>query len=296
MLKCSMVILNYRDSKRAMNLALRCSKYECVDRIVLVDNCSGDGSYEFLKEIKHEKIDVIQTQKNGGFAYGNNYGIRYIIEKYNSKYILCANTDTLFENEQIKECINSLEKHSDVGLVSTRMKDINGVEEKSNWNFLTYSYAIKNAFWSFRRKKYNDMLKHVYNNDFEIVDVVRGSFMMFRAKAIKKASFFDEATFLYGEELIISKRLLQAGYKTGLVTNLYYTHNHVYFKSTIDTEVKTFSDILKSEMYFLKQYCNVKGIKLKILKCFDKFSALEWRIILNLKEIKSKHSQKSVGK
>lgn len=100
-------------------------KNQCKIRIVVVDNCSPDGAgraiLEHMRNIcletslaesmflfKHEsgcEIDVICRPVNEGFSMGNNYGYRYIIEKYSPRFLIVANSDVEFIQENFIELI-----------------------------------------------------------------------------------------------------------------------------------------------------------------------------------------------
>ena len=75
MSKIGMVILNYNDYETTSNYIDMIKNYKSINYIVVVDNNSTDGSYEKLSKINSNKIKVIKTDKNKGYAYGNNFGI-----------------------------------------------------------------------------------------------------------------------------------------------------------------------------------------------------------------------------
>lgn len=277
---CAMVILNYKDCKRARKLAEKCAEYNVIEKIVIVDNCSNDGSYEYLSEICNEKTCVIASKKNGGFGAGNNIGARYLIENYNPQYILLANTDAVFPEENIFQCIKTLEEDKKLGLVSTRMKGVDDEEQKSSWSFASYKEHLLTCFWWYRRKNYLSAKKiqKVYETQYVYVDVVRGSFMLFRAEALKKAGFFDENVFLYAEEVIIASRLQKAGYKVGLVTNIWYIHDH-YDIIQSNKGYNSLKRLMKSAYYYQCNYRNINQLQ-KILMCICMmWGRLEQRVI-----------------
>ena len=77
----AMVILNYNDMKVTEKLTRAVMDYECLDRVIVVDNRSTDGSYEYLKNcFRKSEVDIIQAPVNGGYATGNNFGVRYAID------------------------------------------------------------------------------------------------------------------------------------------------------------------------------------------------------------------------
>ena len=72
--------------------------------IILVDNASTDGSKEFFE--KDERIKYIYSEKNGGFGYGNNLGMKVA----KGKYFFLLNSDTLLINNAIKKFYDYAEK------------------------------------------------------------------------------------------------------------------------------------------------------------------------------------------
>lgn len=64
--------------------------------IVIVDNASPNESYSKLQQLESNKVHVIQSDGNGGFAKGNNLGINYAI-KSGAEYCLLLNNDTIVD-------------------------------------------------------------------------------------------------------------------------------------------------------------------------------------------------------
>lgn len=283
-MKSSMVILNYMDKNRALELSRRCITFSCIDKVVIVDNCSPDDSYSWLKQENDDvNIEIIKSEKNGGFSYGNNYGAKYLIKKYNPKYILFANTDTFFEENDVIACLQKLNEEKDLGLVSIRIHDPNGNEENSCWKHKNYFQMTMFCLCLYRRRKYKDFYYSLKEDeDFKIVDVVRGSFMCFKTKALTDIDFFDENTFLYYEEDIISRRLEKKSYRVGILTNHYYIHNHIYSKNQDYLKVKRNLD--KSLIYYLENYYNLNIFQKGFTKTIMKYSLFEERFRHKLKK------------
>ena len=91
--KIGVVILNYNDSETSIKLISSLEKYDIVNRIVIVDNCSTDDSFTILSQNTSSKVEVVKSARNGGYGYGNNYGIRYLNETVHPSHILIANPD-----------------------------------------------------------------------------------------------------------------------------------------------------------------------------------------------------------
>lgn len=101
------VILNYKTWREAAACAesiLKTQQGQDI-RIVLVDNGSGNGSEESLREefAGEKRVHVIASEKNLGFARGNNLGIRYARSHFEPDFIVAANSDIIFEQEDYCE-------------------------------------------------------------------------------------------------------------------------------------------------------------------------------------------------
>ena len=93
-MKTAIIILNYNDLETTKNMLNLIKDYKILDLIVIVDNKSLDNSYQELKKFENSKIKVLETDKNLGYAYGNNYGLNYL-ENKNIDNVIISNPDVL---------------------------------------------------------------------------------------------------------------------------------------------------------------------------------------------------------
>lgn len=77
MSKSIIIILMDNDSDSTIDLLENIKDYQSLEKIVVVDNCSTNDSYEIVKKYENEHIHVIKTQANDGIAKGNNLGSEY---------------------------------------------------------------------------------------------------------------------------------------------------------------------------------------------------------------------------
>ena len=70
------IVLNYNDFDNTFHYINRIRNYAKLDYILIVDNCSTDESFERLQKLKDDKVNVIRTDRNEGYASGNNFGVR----------------------------------------------------------------------------------------------------------------------------------------------------------------------------------------------------------------------------
>lgn len=285
MLKSGIVILNYNDASTTKHLVKMIEEYESINNIVIVDNCSTDNSYNILKNLRTDKIDVIQSEKNGGYAYGNNYGSKHLINKYNINIIFIANPDVEF-GENITTEILEIFQNQNYALLSGVMYNLEGkISETPAWPVPTFKDDLIGCFilLSKLNKRRNRI---VVKQKTPIVDVgvLPGSFFAIRAEVLKEIDYFDEGTFLFCEERILAKKMLDKGYRAGLVTGLSYYHIHGSSIGKIYKAVNSKRIIYESRLYYQKKYIKINKCQEMILKICMKISLIEFRIYLQIKK------------
>jgi TonB-dependent SusC/RagA subfamily outer membrane receptor len=92
--------------------------------VLIVDNDSQNSSFENLSKefVNNSRVRVIESEKNGGYAYGNNFGLKYI-EKEDYNYIVISNNDIIIDDElllyKLTERYSSLHKPAFLSPVQT---------------------------------------------------------------------------------------------------------------------------------------------------------------------------------
>lgn len=254
MSKTGIVILNYNDYETTIDMLNNIKDYDSLDHIVVVDNKSTDNSYEILKPYESKKIDVIQSKANKGYSYGNNVGIKHLINIYNVDYVIISNPDITVENETIKLLSSELDKNDNIKLIAPVIHELGGL--KKGWKLPTYYgevITICNTRQRFH-KNYGLYDDNHYNDLLSKVDVVSGCFFMIRSAVLKEINYFDEGTFLYYEENILGHILKDKGYETYILNDTHVTHNLSVSVDKSIKKIKKFKILVKSLMYYEKKY------------------------------------------
>lgn len=272
MTKLGMVIINYNDYKTTSFLLDSIKDYKCLDLIVVVDNKSTDDSLKYLKKYENNKIKIIEAEENKGYAAGLNAGAKEVIKKLKNCNIIFSNSDVIINKEE------DLEKLSkDIGKHSIAVVGPTIVENRSlnrGWMLPTIKDEIKFNLPLVSRKYRKEILyddEH-YNEDLSIVGVVSGCFFCVSGKVLEEVDYFDEATFLYYEEQILSKKLEEKDYQVAVDNNVVIIHNH---SVTIDkniNKVNKYKELKKSQRYFVKEYLEATEKELKWLDFTNKLS------------------------
>lgn len=272
-MKTGFVIVNYNDYDTTKAIVQNISNYSIIDEIVVIDNCSTDNSYSQLLTLQNKKVSIIQSKKNKGYAAGMNNGAKYLIKKYKHCNIIFSNADIVINSEEdIRSLINSLESDDTYGIVAPVIKEKEGLNR--GWKIPTpLCDSLLNIVYihRFLRPKllyYNEE----YYNGIVQVDAVSGCFFCMKSDVLKKANYFDENTFLYYEENIISKKLYSLNYKIMINSNISVFHNH---SVTIDKNIHSinkFKILKQSQIYFHKNYNNANLLKILLLHITGKMS------------------------
>ena len=279
------LILNYNDAVTTRECAERLQEYSVIHRILIVDNNSSDNSFELLSRLNSDKIEVISTGYNGGYGAGNNFGIRYLKNKYDSTYILLCNPDTIIDEDNIKALEDFLLTHPDYAIVAPFM--LNTKEEKQyNTAFRipkVYEYVASLGVVTnkFRKSFYYPDIQRI-NDEYIDVGAVSGSLFMMDVKKMIEYGMFDECIFLYCEEVSLGIKLAKSGMKTALLPQRTFIHNHsISINKTFKSDVKKHKQLIKSKLYVIKNYYKVNRFIYGLAFLLSRVSIIEiWLISL----------------
>lgn len=171
-------------------------------KLYVVDNCSTDGTPEFIKN-NYPQVEVIDHGKNVGFGAGHNVAINLI----DSEYHVIINPDIVFIENAVKKMVEYLEANQDVGLLSPKICFPDGKEQilGKKHPHLKYIFASR-----FRGDEPGKLLKEYAMLDCDTsspteIENASGCFMVFRTDILKKIGGFDERYFMYFEDADISR-------------------------------------------------------------------------------------------
>lgn len=278
----SCIILNYNDPETTISLVNSIVNYEILDSIVIVDNCSTDDSVSRLQVLAGGKIHVISTEKNGGYGYGNNHGIRYAHGTLHASHVLIANPDVKVTEECIQAMKDSFLKISRLGIAAAVTRDGTGEVTLSSWrlngllgDLLDTGLITRRIFahWLNDRpelKADSEKERYVY------VDAVLGSLFMADMNALMECGLYDEEVFLYYEEKILGFQMKKKGYGTILLLNQSYIHLHsVSINKNVKSILKKQAILHKSKLHYYKNYLGINRFQECLVRAFLAFLMAE---------------------
>lgn len=281
--KLGCIVLNYNDAESTINLLNHIIEYNVFDKIIVVDGKSTDNSAEIIEKEFLDKIVIIRAEKNGGYGYGNNIGIRYCIDN-GFRYGLIANPDVLFSEKAIYHIYNKIQQYSNCVAISPQMHGREAaIKIEPTWKDIWASSIIINKLLRIRcYPKGAFSMGEIYE-----VDALPGSLVLFDLIKFRECGLYDENVFLYNEEVIIANKFRKKGYTSFLDTSNEYIHNHsVSVNKNYKSLVKARRIVMKSHYYYLKNYAGAGKLILMVfnaIKPIKYIEAIIWSMLRKLR-------------
>ena len=281
-MKINCVILNYNDADTVLGLVGEIRGYQAIDRIVIVDNASTDDSWEKIQALADEKVDVLRSEKNGGYGSGNNLGVRHAVNVNGADHVLIANPDVKFSEDCVKALSGVLKRHPELAVAAALMEDETFGDAKNGWKlhgFWGELFAMGPISRRVFKKWLNYPASHFEGKKAAYVDAVHGSMLMVDGRKFLEAGGYDEGIFLYQEETVLASRFKKLGFKTVLLLNQKYRHEHSVsisksFQGQIDRQKLRNTSVL----YYLENYLAISPVKQGIAKLWFALILLEIRV------------------
>lgn len=197
-------------------------------QVVVVDNASTDGTVEMLRR-DFPWVEVISSPTNLGFTAGNNLGLA----RCRGRFILLLNPDTRFlvvdGVDPLVEMLTYLRAHPTVGLVGPRLIYGDGRLQPSRRRFPNLAMALMESTLLEEWFPHNRWARAYRMEDLPLdgpqkVDWVTGAAMLVRREAWQEVGPFDEAFFMYSEELDWCCRFRQAGWEIAYLPQAVIVH------------------------------------------------------------------------
>ena len=201
-IKTSIITINYN------GLADTCALIETIPfnedmEVIVVDNASDHQEADTIAE-RFPLVKVIRSDRNVGFAGGNNLGI----QAAQGTYLFLVNNDTVFKDFNISFLIDRLESSSDIGIVCPKIRF---AWDKNPIQFAGYT-TLSMVTMRNRSIGYGED-DHGQYETAHPTPYAHGAAMLVKREAIDKVGLMPECYFLYYEEIDWSMMFTRAGYQ-----------------------------------------------------------------------------------
>jgi N-acetylglucosaminyl-diphospho-decaprenol L-rhamnosyltransferase len=170
-------------------------------------------------------VRIIANAENGGFTRGNNQALAAA----QGRYLFLLNPDTELRPGALQTLIDYMDAHPRVGIVGPRLFYGDGSPQSSRRRFPTLATAFLESTKLQQWFPRNRVLMRYYMLDTpddatQEVDWINGSAMFVRREIYDQIGGFEEAFFMYSEELDWCYRAKQAGWQIVYLPTAQITH------------------------------------------------------------------------
>ena len=231
-MRFSFVILHYNSLEETIKCvdSIKATQNGLDYKIVIVDNCSPDGSGKNLDQLWSQEnlVTIIHCEKNLGFARGNNIGFHFAKYDLHSDFIVLLNADTMVLQDDFQKIVveeyglsgfavlgpfvktphppfNSNPGPDTIPSVAHFKKKLNKYRAHL---FLTYIHLDKFLIKLHRKQARSILMKNIDKINDKVYNVrLHGCFMVFSPVYLAKFDGLNDKTFLFGEEDLLFIRL-----------------------------------------------------------------------------------------
>lgn len=214
--KVSIIVLCYNSieyTKACLGSVLKFTYYDNYE-IICVDNCSTDGTAEYLDDFKKNKnnVIVIHNNENLGFSGGNNVGISMA----SGDFIILLNNDTYVTSGWVRDLVRPMIRDNTIGMTGPLTNNI-GNEQKIKIGYRNMEEMSVAASDFIRQRKRK--IFYTYNLAFFCVAI--------RREVISEVGLLDdqyERGFFEDDDYC--RRVVSAGFKLAIVDDV-FVHHHL---------------------------------------------------------------------
>lgn len=254
-MRLSVVIVNYKVKyflEQCLRSVERAAKGIAME-VIVVDNASGDGSVEYIRE-RFPAVTLIASEENLGFARANNLAIK----KSSGEYVLLLNPDTIVPENCFAEFLKFMDSTPDAGGCGAYMLHVDGsfaLESRRGLPTPFVAFCKMSGLASLFPKSRTFgryYMRYLNENEVNRIEIMSGAFMFLRRSALDKTGLLDEDFFMYGEDIDLSCRIMKSGYQ-----NYFLPVRMLHYKgeSTVKSSyryVHTFYQAM--QLFFNKHY------------------------------------------
>lgn len=214
-----------------------------------------------------EKLVIIKNSRNYGFTKGNNIGIEFVFQKFDSDYILLLNNDTIVDKYFLNELVLVGESAGDIGFIGPKIYFYEYAGKLCD-NIIQYAGGKQNL-WIFEPDPigYGEIDQGQYDKNMN-VDFISGSCMLAKTTMIREIGLMDEEFFSYREENDWCIRAKKKGWRTFFAYKAVIWHKGQ--GSTKNRDLKPFIlyYMTKNRFLFMKKHADKLQLTIFLLHFF----------------------------
>ncbi|HKY73985.1 MAG TPA: glycosyltransferase family 2 protein [Patescibacteria group bacterium] len=195
--------------------------------VIVVENMSSDGSFDAVRK-RFPKVRVLRTKELVGFSSANNMGAA----DARGEHLLFLNSDTAVHEGAIDTLLDFMKEDVKFGAVSGQLLNSDGSIQPQGgalpnlWNIFGWMLFLDDILTiRFIFNPYQQRSVRVFQREQRNYGWLGGTVLLMPTKVFTRIEGWDDAIFLYGEDVEISLRLHKQGYRLGLTPKAMITHH-----------------------------------------------------------------------
>ena len=227
--RISIIVLNWNGLKYTTECLESLQTIEYPNyQVVVVDNGSQGNDVSVLRKKFEDFIEIVENDRNYGYAEGNNIGIRYALNNLDPDYVLILNNDTTVDVNFLTELVKAAENDPLVGILGPKIyfyfepNKIQSAGAQIHWRTGGTSLI---GCWEIDVGQFDEMRE---------VEWVSGCAFLIRTKTIEDIGLIHAAYFTYFEDTDLCVRCRKAGYRV-----IYVPGARIWHKQRFDMQEVT---------------------------------------------------------
>ncbi len=213
------VVVDY-DAGDLLDACVRSLFDDGVREVVVVENGDASTARRVLDALS---VPLVATGRNIGYGAGANRGIA---ASGDTEYVLVCNPDLRVHPGAAGRLAAALDAHPDWAIVGPRIVDPTGAEYPSVRRFPSVLDAAGHALLALvlPDNRFSRRYRDEVGDQLRAVDWVSGACFCARRSALEELGGFDEAYFMFAEDIDLCWRAHRAGWGVGVEPHAMVTH------------------------------------------------------------------------
>jgi GT2 family glycosyltransferase len=247
--KIAIIILNWNGKEDTIECleSLKQITYPNYE-ILIVDNHSTDGSVECFRE-RYPDVEILENEKNLGYAEGNNVGIRKVMER-GVDYVLLLNDDTVVDKEFLGELVKAAQSDLKVGFAGPKVYYYDYKGRKDVIHSAGAKIDIRRGYAPPIGANELDIGQYDILNK---ADYLEGACMLIKRNVIRDIGLLNTKYFMYWEETDWCVRAREKGYNV-----IYVPKARIWHKISASSNLKYIYYINRNMLWFLKKHASMR--------------------------------------
>lgn len=212
--------------------------------VVVLDNASGDGSVESIRET-YPGVRVIAQAHRAGFGANHNR----VIRSTSSRYVLLLNDDVAMDGREVPRLVRYLDAHPAVGAVAPKVLLGDGTVQHTLWRFPRPTVCLRIALTLGARGG-----QYAVEGAPRHIECASAAALLVRRSAVEEIGAFDEAFFMYSEDTDLCRRLADGGYQVHVLPKVVVTHHKEHGATAAVSDLLIRESVRSLRLYWRKHH------------------------------------------